>query len=78
MVGLPADTNNRLLVAAFLRRPIPKIGVIFYIGRLSGQTPILRFFVLPHISRSYEILLAHFLWWLLKWAATKKLSIHFL
>jgi hypothetical protein len=41
MVGLPVDTNNRLLVAAVLRRPIPKIGVIFGIGRLSWPTPIL-------------------------------------
>jgi hypothetical protein len=69
-----ADTNNRLLVAAVLRRPIPKITVLFGIGLLSGPTPILWFFVPTHISSSYEILTAHFLWRLLKWAATKKVK----
>jgi hypothetical protein len=73
MVGLLADTNNRLLVPAVLRRPIPKIGVIFCIG-VSGSTPILYFLVPDHISSSYEILSAYFLWRLLKWAATKKVK----
>jgi hypothetical protein len=41
MVGLPADTKNSLLVSVGLSQPIPKIGVIFGIGRLSGPTPIL-------------------------------------
>jgi hypothetical protein len=74
-VGLPVDTNNILLVAAVLRRPIPKISVFFYIDLLIGPTPILWFLVPTHISTSYEILPAHFLWQLLKWAATKKLSM---
>jgi hypothetical protein len=39
--GLPVDTNSILLIAAILRRPIPKINVLFDIGLLSGPTPIL-------------------------------------
>jgi hypothetical protein len=38
MVGLPADTNNPLLVSAGLSRPIPKIILIFCICQLSGPT----------------------------------------
>jgi hypothetical protein len=41
MVGLSIDTNNRILVAAVLTRPIPLIDMIFGIGCLSGPTPIL-------------------------------------
>jgi hypothetical protein len=37
----PADTNNILLVAVILRRPISKIGVLFGTDLLSGPTPIL-------------------------------------
>jgi hypothetical protein len=39
-MNLPCDINNRLSVAAVLRHSIPKIGVIFDIGFLSGSTPI--------------------------------------
>jgi hypothetical protein len=50
MIGLPADSDNRLSVAVFLRRPISKMGVIFCIGRLSGPISILWFLVPAHIS----------------------------
>jgi hypothetical protein len=72
--GLTSDTNNILLVVAVLRRPILKIGVLLGIGLLSGATPILWFFLPANISSSYEILPAHFLWRLLKSAATKKVK----
>jgi hypothetical protein len=41
MVGLPINTNNKLLVLAMLSQSIQKIGLMFGIGRLSGPTPIL-------------------------------------
>jgi hypothetical protein len=75
LVDLPADINNILLVATVLRWPIPKIGVLFDIGFLSGSISILWFLVLAYLNSSYEILPTHFLWRLLKWAATQKLSM---
>jgi hypothetical protein len=75
MLRLLADTNNRLLVVVFLKTTDTKDRRDFWYQPLKWPDANIVIFVPPHISSSYEILPIQFLWQLLKWTATKKVSI---